>query len=146
MSRVNLFSVLIVDLIFSTPPFLISPAIGLLETRISISKMVNQTNEFRPLLPLPLLSASPSARAKSNQFINCLYSTCLLSSALLLASSSHLEFCCVLLLFIFNLPLSSLVVALFLNAIFFLASFGAIYLICFPYVSMNISSSLRPSF
>jgi len=148
MSRVNLFSVLIVDLIFSTPPFRISPAIGLLETRISISKMVNQTNEFRniPLLPLPLLSASPSARAKSNQFINCLYSTCLLSSALLLASSSHLEFCCVLLLFIFNLPLSSLVVALFLNAIFFLASFGAIYLLCFPYVSMNISSSLRPSF
>ena len=105
MSRVNLFSVLIVDLIFSTPPFRISPAIGLLETRISISKMVNQTNEFRniPLLPLPLLSASPSARAKSNQFINCLYSTCLLSSALLLASSSHLEFCCVLLLFISNL-------------------------------------------
>jgi hypothetical protein len=53
MSRVNLFSVLIVDLIFSTPPFRISPAIGLLETRISISKMVNQTNEFRniPLLP-----------------------------------------------------------------------------------------------
>jgi hypothetical protein len=39
----------------------------------------------------------------------------LLSSALLLASSSHLSFCCVLLLFIFNLPLSSLVVALFLN-------------------------------
>lgn len=27
-----------------------------------------------------MLSASPSARAKSNQFINCLYSTCLLSS------------------------------------------------------------------
>lgn len=77
---------------------------------------------------------------------NCLYSTCLLSSALLLASSSHLEFCCVLLLFILNLPLSSLVVALFLNAIFFLASFGAIYLLCFPYVSMNISSSLRPTF